>query len=322
MVGAFVILYCLAMWALYLKCQKEKRINWPLLSAATLMLILSTMHVGIDLKRVILAFIDFRNAPGGPNAILGDVSNFVYLFKSAVYVFQTTLGDAFVIYRLFIVWGWNWVVIVFPILMLFGGIAAGIGACFSFSIAAASGSIFKITLGHWIVSYFSITIALNVICTSLIAWKIWSINHRSARAGDLNSVIIIIVESGAIYSATLLTLLILYEFGNFGQYILLDAVNPIIGITFTLIIIRVSLGLSTSSGRAGTSQRVFTLAGSSRGKSGTDTTGRMPSFNRPANGLGTDFERTVGVSVRVDHESEYDKMYKSDQSALGSFTNV
>jgi len=310
--GAFVILYILAMWAVYLKSRQEKKINYPLPVVSSTMFILATMHLGIDLKRAILAFIDFRNAPGGPNSILGDVSNFVYIFKSSVYVFQTTLGDGFVIYRLFIVWAGDYRIIIFPVLMLLGGVAAGIGACFSFSIAAASGSIFKITLGHWIVSYFSITIALNVLCTALIAWKIWSINHQSARAGDLNSVIVIIVESGAIYSATLLTLLILYELGNFGQYLVLDAVNPIIGITFTLIIIRVSLGLSVSSGRTGSSARVFTLAGGpSRGGSGTGTTGKMPSFGKPTMSSGGP-EHSVDVTVRVDQESVYDKPYMGD----------
>jgi len=319
--GAFVILYILAMWAVYLKAQREKKVNYPLLVVSSAMLILATMHLGTDLKRVLLAFIDFRNAPGGPDAILGNVSLFVHVFKSAVYVSQTTLGDAFVIYRVFIVWGADYWIIIFPVLMLLGGVAAGIGACHSFAIASASAGIFKITLGNWIVSYFSITIALNVICTSLLAWKIWSINRKSARAGDLNSVIIIVVESGAIYSATLVTLLILYELGSFAQFIVLDAVNPIIGITFTLIIIRVSLGLSTRSGRS-SSAHVFTLAGgSARGGTATGTTGTMPSFGKRQKPGSSLDHQPLDVTIRVDHESAYDKPYLGDSGQM-SFSAV
>ena len=35
----------------------------------------------------------------------------------------------------------------------------------------------------------------------------------------------LVIESGAIYSATLMTLLILYKTGSWFQYVLLDAVS-------------------------------------------------------------------------------------------------
>jgi len=70
-------------------------------------------------------------------------------------------------------------------------------------------------------------------------------------ASSLWPVMTIILESGAIYSSTLLVLLATYASNSFSQYIALDMLVPIIGITFSLIIVRVGLGISESSSRGG-----------------------------------------------------------------------
>lgn len=40
-------------------------------------------------------------------------------------------------------------------------------------------------------------------------------------------IMLLVLESGAVYSATLTTLLILYKTGSWFQYVLLDAVRPL-----------------------------------------------------------------------------------------------
>ena len=40
-------------------------------------------------------------------------------------------------------------------------------------------------------------------------------------------IVFLVLESGMVYSATLLTLLILYKTGSWFQYVLLDAVSPL-----------------------------------------------------------------------------------------------
>lgn len=93
------------------------------------------------------------------------------------------------------------------------------------------------------------TFATNVICTGrqcrsniaiqrsvpqfltvLVAYRVWSINrkHLSFRVRKLRPILLIIVESGAFYSATLLALLILYNVDSWFQYVVLDAVSPIV----------------------------------------------------------------------------------------------
>jgi hypothetical protein len=65
----------------------------------------------------------------------------------------------------------------------------------------------------------------------LIAGRIWWINRQAGSAAEkisgrkLGPTIIIIIESGAIYSACLIILLSLYVSGSYAQYIFLDGVS-------------------------------------------------------------------------------------------------
>jgi hypothetical protein len=81
-------------------------------------------------------------------------------------------------------------------------------------------------------------------------------------------VLAVIIESAAIYSATILALLVSYVANSNIQYMFLDMVRftllaasstthrriiqtpPVIGISFTMIILRVSLGISTGDVRS------------------------------------------------------------------------
>ena len=50
-------------------------------------------HLTVDAYRNVKAFITYQDAPGGPKAYLGNLSNPSYLLKNSFYVLQTLLGD-------------------------------------------------------------------------------------------------------------------------------------------------------------------------------------------------------------------------------------
>ena len=65
--------------------------------------------------------------------------------------------------------------------------------------------------------------------TGLVAYRLWRINREGFKRSNrrLHPVLLITVESGAVYSAALLVLLILYKTDSWFQYVILDAVsNP------------------------------------------------------------------------------------------------
>lgn len=60
-------------------------------------------------------------------------------------------------------------------------------------------------------------------------------------------ILIVIVESGAIYATGVLSILMAYLSGSNGQYAVLDAVSPVMGIVFCLTILQVHFRIGSKS---------------------------------------------------------------------------
>ncbi|KAF7320492.1 hypothetical protein HMN09_00132700 [Mycena chlorophos] len=251
--GMFVLLFALAMSVLLGKRRANKRgrsggRTMPMIVASVVMFILSTIHIAIDLKRAMQGFLYGVN--------IAPVSTASYLLKSTAYAMQTIVGDAFMIYRVYLVWDGDKRVYLPLVLLLCGGITAGAGALQAFAAtkhATTGNPIFLINLHNWIVSFFSITLVTNATSTLLIAARIWLIDRSTGNTAKvfgrrLGPAILIIVESGAIYSVALVILLALYVNNSYAQYILLDAEVQIVGVVFTMIIVRVGMGLGAAPG--------------------------------------------------------------------------
>ncbi|THU89262.1 hypothetical protein K435DRAFT_781700 [Dendrothele bispora CBS 962.96] len=191
------------------------------------------MHIGVNYTRIIRAFITFRDAPGGPPAYFNQLSEFTQIFGSAIYVTQTLVGDSVVLYRCYLVWSRDKTIILFPALLLLGSTACGVGILYSFAKVVPEAEIFVDQLQDWIVSFFSLTLATNLICTALVAYRIWYINHLasvfSIGSSSLRPIVLLVIESGMVYSLSLTALLILYKTHSWFQYVLLDAISPIVG---------------------------------------------------------------------------------------------
>lgn len=95
-------------------------------------------------------------------------------------------------------------------------------------------------------SFYSLTLATNFFATALLAYRIWKVDQEVAsvcttRSNTLQPAMKAIIDSGALYSVALLTIIILYASNSTGQYIVLDMVMPIISISFYMIIFRLGI---------------------------------------------------------------------------------
>ncbi|TFK53916.1 hypothetical protein OE88DRAFT_1131761 [Heliocybe sulcata] len=258
--GLFCVLFFASLYVLRQRVKTNTgNMGRTLLGTLITMFILATMHIGVNFTRIIKAFIAIGpSLSGGPSAYFNELSNFTNIFGSTIYVAQTLVGDAFVnmhatlssLYRCSLIWGRRYWIVAFPSLLLAGSTVSGVGILYSFAKISTDTVIFAAQLNQWITAFFVLTLSTNIICTALVAFRIWHINKLSIRvgAGNLTPVLLVVVESGMIYSATLITLLVTYECGSWAQYLMLDAVSPIVGITFSLVILRLSIGLSDPDG--------------------------------------------------------------------------
>ena len=85
---------------------------------------------------------------------------------------------------------------------------------------------------HWITTFYAISFVQSFLTTTLMAYRIWSADRRSAKyrttKGNLLPVLRILVESAALQLIVELILLALYAANISAQYILLELVTPLV----------------------------------------------------------------------------------------------
>lgn len=291
--GSFTVLYAIAIWILLYKERKRgsSTPNKRLFATSTVMWLLAVAHLVIDVQRADQAFVVHGNKENGSRDFFNTLSNPTYVVKDVIYVSQTLIGDAFVTYRLFMVWNRSWPIIAFPIVLLLGAAVAGYGACVEIGLVEGLGVVFASNIAPWGKSFFVISLTTNVFTTFGIAGRLVWLSRRmkSYRTNGLShwDVVETLVQSAAVYSATLASLLGTYLAGSNAQYICLDLLTPIIGVVFTLIIIRVGLG-DTMSEVSGGRTRTSEFHGQTIG--------------------GTDFNlRPVAINVSVSRSQAHDR---------------
>jgi hypothetical protein len=237
------------MWTL-LKDRKTQPVNYRMIIVSTLIFCLAGAHLGTSLWRAFQAF--FRHRTGAIAYYINPPrADWTFPLKIIYYVVVTLLSDAFLVYRCYMVWSQRFIIIVLPVLLVVGNGVTGIMAAFLIVRNRVDAALaFEYKLSKWMKAYFALTTAANILATGLIAFRVWHVNrtltNRRSRF-QIWDASAILLESGALYSFTLIALMGTYGARSNAQYIVLDAVTPIIGIAFTTIIIRVGLRLSCDS---------------------------------------------------------------------------
>ncbi|CCM01517.1 uncharacterized protein FIBRA_03573 [Fibroporia radiculosa] len=226
------------------------------LLAVVLIFVSTTLHWIIAVIRVFNAFVNYE---GGtmPIAYYGNLSRPTEVIQSGALVFTAVVNDAMMIYRLWVVWSHRTSIVIFPLCTLLGLIACGIGLIYQFTRFKVGQDVFISALGRWLTSDAVFTLCTNLYCTVMIAWRIWRINSTlkgmRTRSSHLMSVLAIIVESSALYTVWTVFFLATYESGSNLQFVSIETLAMIAGISFMLINVRVGLGweqrgLSTATG--------------------------------------------------------------------------
>ncbi|KIM75047.1 hypothetical protein PILCRDRAFT_827604 [Piloderma croceum F 1598] len=275
--GIYTTLFWITLWILFTKSCTGST-SRPLVLTVFCMYILAIVHVSIDVHRAVAAFVDDANTPAGSMTVYGQLNSASEVAKTAIYAVQTILADSFCVWRCYIVWRKSWVIIILPVFMVLGTAVATSGVCWVLSHAKPGELVFESVLVPWITSSFVMTLVTNIICTAMIAFRIWQSQQRfkEARATSrLFPVMVMIIESGAIYSSALISVIATYATGNNAQYIIVDFVPSLIGIVFAMIIVRVGLGISSNGSQLTQSQsrKALTVQSFPGARSYQDTNG-------------------------------------------------
>ncbi|OCH86630.1 hypothetical protein OBBRIDRAFT_796999 [Obba rivulosa] len=213
--------------------------------------VLITWHLVIDITRLVVAF-NVSTEIIGVEVQFNDLRSLGSVMETSVYVAMTTVSDAFLLYRTFVIWNRNVGIMIVPMVLFVADVGTGIAAACSLGLLNPGETFYVQHQTEITTAFFSTTLALNGICTALIASRIWWHQHmmaglvlRTGTSMSLNRVATIMVESGAIYSSTLAVMIATYvSESTQAFYVFLEMIPPVIGIVFSLIIVRVRLGQS------------------------------------------------------------------------------
>ncbi|KAJ7719713.1 hypothetical protein B0H16DRAFT_1700157 [Mycena metata] len=271
-----------------------------LMTTTGLMFILITMEIILSTYRCTVTF-DTPDADiGPPNSLTGVIMNSTWLFV-------TPIADAFIIFRTFVVWGGNWWIVLFPIIVAVVGLGASIWNVIALTKVGAYAGIWGNIAWEAVNTFLSASMAVNVICTALISFRILQMRHRLVSSGMSTAgpgtggvrVVTIIVESAAVYSLMLVATIITTSLSSFVNFIFLSLLPPTIGVVFSYIIIRVSRGTSYGDEKDTSSMKTLTTFNAQR--SGPER------FELSRNQTSMISSTRTAVQVRLDQVTQHDR---------------
>ncbi|KAH9028064.1 hypothetical protein EDB83DRAFT_2230125 [Lactarius deliciosus] len=209
------------------------------------MLVVATIHIVLLWVRGKIGFIDQRG--GSPTAFYENIADITNVLKVGCLLLQSLLGDGVIIWRLYVVYGKRAWVTAPSIILVIAYTVVGCVALQFIAHARPGTDVFHVATS-WITAYFSLTMVTNVLCSGAIAWRIFRAGKPLRGAGTkmLWPVIFIVIESSALYAFGVIAVLASFLSGSNGQYPAVDAIVPLVGIVFSLIVLQIRFHVSSS----------------------------------------------------------------------------
>ncbi|OCH90101.1 hypothetical protein OBBRIDRAFT_711151, partial [Obba rivulosa] len=240
LLGMHLITFFNSLWIqLFRRREKGRRPNWLLVVVTLSMGIIGVLNASTDLALNNKVFV----MTGGDVSLYTDLSYWMNLIQTCCQILQPIIGDAMLVYRFWAVYGRKWKATV-PFIVLWLGASSMLAMIFILSVNTKNPAGLNFSLfTPYIAAGLSLTVGNNIIATSLIAYRLWKVScairaHISGR--HLHLVMRIVIESGLLYTVTIIIFLGSTVSRSNADYIFGGVVVQITGIAFNLIIIRVS----------------------------------------------------------------------------------
>ncbi|KAF8496295.1 hypothetical protein JB92DRAFT_3126178 [Gautieria morchelliformis] len=181
------------------------RASWKLVAFLSVQQIAVLLGVAGNINLAMLAFIDNRNIPGGPIAYQSQFSNRPFAFAAlAGFTVSTWLQDVLLLYRFLVIWNGYYLLFVFPFMIFLTSIAFSL--ILLVQTGQTAGLLSKANAIPVPVIFFSLSVALNVILTSLIVGRLLAHRRLLDRSLGLQhtrpyvTITAIVIESAALYT--------------------------------------------------------------------------------------------------------------------------
>jgi len=233
LVGAYAVLISSIIWLLLTARGSQRLAHKILFGASIVMFLISVAHLGLVMQQVSVD-------------VLPDANLNTQIVLASL---QFVIGDLVLIWRVWIIWDRKYWVAAGPL---------------SIMIATAVFTLYQTKdRTFFTVAPVILIVANTSICTLLIAGRIWYMQCQLRETGDdvctpsrrTKKAVLLIIESGALYTAVQIVSLILYHTKSPGLAVLLNMEIPLIGILPTLLIILVYFNMVTGADDSSTMKK-------------------------------------------------------------------
>ncbi|KAJ7585292.1 hypothetical protein C8J56DRAFT_950300 [Mycena floridula] len=243
--GVYSVLFSLCIYVL--RKRREMQHRWlhftfivALYSLATVhMVLMSTLAFKFD--GILLGYSAFIQSLGWDHSFHLPTVLALSLALKVLFLVSNLLADTILIYRCYLVWGRNRRVIILPAL-------GYICTIVFFGVQFASDSTAGLAA---VIAFLAATFVTNLITVGLTAGRIWWIARKSRALLGLttkrrySTAIAVVLESGIVYPVMLFAgTMTLITGGSIGTWIFVGIIYQAVGIAPTLVIVRVSLGVT------------------------------------------------------------------------------
>ncbi|ETW76693.1 hypothetical protein HETIRDRAFT_480863 [Heterobasidion irregulare TC 32-1] len=242
--GACVILVFATAVRILLKKRSTGTFSIFLLSASSFLFIISTIYVSVCLRQLLEAFI--WGPPGQATLYFANEPYKLSILKLVLYNVNVCTQDLILIWRLWVVWGRKWMMVVLPLTLEAIRFSSNL-------VAIVRGAhpnipIFDPIIHRWSIVTWSMDLTINVGVTLLLAYRLFMFGRAvptpHGRNNTYASIIYTVVESGLLFSAATIVVVALYLSGSSAVVAALDVTVQIATISPLLIVVRIGLGLT------------------------------------------------------------------------------
>ncbi|KAI0355982.1 hypothetical protein OH77DRAFT_1495782 [Trametes cingulata] len=244
--GVYAVIFTTSL-ILLLRRAPTRGLNVPILALGCVLFASCTAHFALEFQHFVTTLRD--------TGVTGFADETKVLVGADILISLSDLfGDFVLLYRCWIIWGRNIWVVLLPFLTAVAGFSCIMEVVHLVVTLDPNAPVAPAALVPLGLAGYALPLATNVLTTALIVARLWHTAKaaeercRGRMAGTVRAAqhaVAIIVESGLLYLAAQLVLVVLFALGHPAQAIVAVMAVQIYGIAPTLIVIRVALGISS-----------------------------------------------------------------------------
>ncbi|EPQ52515.1 hypothetical protein GLOTRDRAFT_140238 [Gloeophyllum trabeum ATCC 11539] len=227
--------------------EKRSEQRFILLGYVLVTFVLATIGFAGNAKYTQTIWIDRRNAPGGPAALIQlELNDKINVMALACYYVMEWFMDGLLLHRCCTIWGWRWYIVAVMSVLFFGDIVASI------IVLERSGQGAVFYSNNIQLAYLSISVSLNIIYTILVVGRLIAMRNQikhvlgEEHSRTYTSIAAMIVESASMYTVLGILFIAAFAKGSDLSNLIFLSISHVQGIAQLLIIRRVATGRAYS----------------------------------------------------------------------------